>query len=113
VNDYLQEITGDDFTAKDFRTWAGTSLAAATLKQMEPAETQSERKRNVVEAIKEVAARLGNTPTICRKCYIHPHIMQAYLDGTLAESLKGARSSAGLPAEEAAVLRLLRKHPPA
>jgi DNA topoisomerase-1 len=113
VNDYLQEITGDDFTAKDFRTWAGTSLAAATLKQMEPAETQSERKHNVVEAVKEVAARLGNTPTICRKCYIHPHIMQAYLDGTLAESLKGARSSAGLPAEEAAVLRLLRKHPPA
>jgi DNA topoisomerase I len=63
----------------------------------------------VVEAIKEVAGRLGNTPAICRKCYIHPSIMEAYLDGTLAEDLKGRSNGSGLPHEEAAVLRLLRK----
>lgn len=82
---------------------------------MEPVDTQTERKRNVVQAIQQVAGRLGNTPTICRKCYIHPHISDAYLDGTLAESLKEKGSQAtesggtGLTPEEAAVLRLLRK----
>lgn len=109
VNEYLQEISGDDFTAKDFRTWAGTTLAATTLQEMEPADTQTARKHNAVEAIKEVARRLGNTPAICRKCYIHPHIVEAYLDGTLAESLKGRSNDSGLPPEEAAVLRLLHR----
>ena len=108
VNEYLQEISGDDFTAKDFRTWAGTTLAAITLQEMEPADALTERKHNLVEAIKEVAERLGNTPAICRKCYIHPHIMEAYLNGTLTESLKGRSNDSGLPPEEAAVLRLLR-----
>jgi len=109
VNEYLQEISGDDFTAKDFRTWAGTTLAATTLQEMEPADTLTARKHNVVEAIKAVAGRLGNTPAICRKCYIHPQIMEAYLDGTLAEGLKGRSNGSGLPSEEAAVLRLLRR----
>ena len=109
INEYLQEISGDDFTAKDFRTWAGTTLAATTLQEMEPADTLTARKHNVVEAIKEVAGRLGNTPAICRKCYIHPQIMEAYLDGTLAEGLKGRSNGSGLPSEEAAVLRLLRR----
>lgn len=109
VNEYLQEISGDNFTAKDFRTWAGTTLAASALREMEPADTLTARKHNVVEAIKQVAGRLGNTPAICRKCYIHPHIMEAYLDGTLAEGLKGSSNGLGLPSEEAAVLRLLSR----
>jgi DNA topoisomerase-1 len=114
VNEYLQEISGEDFTAKDFRTWAGTVLAATALQEMETADAETEaeaenaRKHNVVQAIKYVAGRLGNTPAICRKCYIHPRIMEAYLDGTLADSLKAGRGIAGLQREEAQVLRLLR-----
>ncbi len=75
VNDYLKEISGHDFTAKDFRTWAGTVLAAAALQEMEPANTKTESRHNVVVAVDQVAARLGNTPAICRKCYVHPAII--------------------------------------
>ena len=81
VNSYLRHISGDDFTAKDFRTWAGTVLAAQALARLARFTSQTEAKRNVVQAIAGVAKRLGNTKSVCRKCYIHPAILAAYMDG--------------------------------
>lgn len=81
VNAYLRSITGDDFTAKDFRTWAGTVLAAQALAACKPCQSKTESKRNVVRAIEQVASRLGNTKAVCRKCYIHPAILEAYAAG--------------------------------
>ncbi len=81
VNAYLRHISGDDFTAKDFRTWAGTVLAAQALARLSRFKSQTEAKRNVVQAIAGVAKRLGNTRSVCRKCYIHPAILAAYMDG--------------------------------
>jgi DNA topoisomerase-1 len=115
VNDYLREISGQDFTAKDFRTWAGTVLAAVALREFEKFDTKAQAKKNVVAAIESVAEKLGNTPAVCKKCYIHPHVLDSYLDGTLVETLKQraekviSRSLRGLPAEEAAVLGLLQQ----
>jgi DNA topoisomerase-1 len=115
VNEYLRTISGDDFTAKDFRTWAGTVLAALALKEFEAFDSQAQAKKNVVRAIESVAERLGNTPTICRKCYIHPAVLEAYLDGALIETIsqraerKLARDLPDLPPEEAAVLVLLKQ----
>lgn len=115
VNAYLQEISGEEFTAKDFRTWAGTVLAAEALSGFEAVDTDAAAKQNVVEAIENVAGRLGNTAAICRKCYIHPAIIDAYLDGHTVETI---RQQAGkelsdnlgkLPPEEAAVLMLLNE----
>jgi DNA topoisomerase-1 len=80
VNAYLHQITGQSFTAKDFRTWAGTLLAAEALEQFPPFESQSEAKKNIRQAIAQVARRLGNTQTVCRKCYIHPRLLQMYLE---------------------------------
>jgi DNA topoisomerase I len=114
VNAYIREITGMDITAKDFRTWAGTVLAGIALQEVESFDSEAQAKRNVRSAIEQVAKRLGNTPTICRKCYIHPEILGAYLDGSLIKQLT-ARSEkilrddlSGLEPEEAAVLALLR-----
>jgi DNA topoisomerase-1 len=115
VNAYLREITGQDFTAKDFRTWAGTVLAAMALQAFESFDSATQAKKNVVQAIEHVAKRLGNTPSVCRKCYVHPAILDAYLDGTLADTLKQraeqelAAALPDLPAEEAAVLALLQQ----
>ncbi|MGE5610021.1 MAG: DNA topoisomerase IB, partial [Bacillota bacterium] len=113
VNDYLREITGQDFTAKHFRTWHGTVLAAMALKEMQASHAQRQAKRNVVRAVESVAQRLGNTPTVCRKCYIHPVVLDTYLDGSLVQSLKRRishlnGSDSPLTLEEAAVLRLLQ-----
>ncbi len=110
VNDYLREAAGDEFTAKDFRTWAGTVLAAETLRACPACEAAVERKRNVVAAVEATARRLGNTVAVCRKCYIRPAVVEAYLDGSLTEALrrKGAAPD-GLRAEEAAVLAFLRR----
>jgi len=113
VNDYLREISGNDFTAKDFRTWAGTVLAAMALREFEKFDSKAQAKKNIVAAIESVAKKLGNTPAVCRKCYIHPHVIDSYLEGTLVETLsqradKVSKSMRGLPADEAAVLRLLR-----
>ncbi|MGH7604017.1 MAG: DNA topoisomerase IB [Gemmatimonadaceae bacterium] len=83
VNAYLQEITGRDVTAKDFRTWAGTMLAAEALRQIGPAETRREAERNVVAAVDLTAKRLGNTRSVCRKYYIHPVLIEAYLEGSI------------------------------
>ncbi|HET7624843.1 MAG TPA: DNA topoisomerase IB [Verrucomicrobiae bacterium] len=112
VNAYLREISGEDFTAKDFRTWAGTVLAAMALNEFQFFESRAQAKKNIVAAIQSVAKRLGNTPAVCRKCYIHPHVLDSYLDGTLGEILKNqkqfARSLHGLRDDEAAVLALLK-----
>ena len=86
VNEYLSEISGEDFTAKDFRTWAGTVLASMALQEMVEVDSEAGAKKNVVEAIESVAERLGNTPTVCRKCYVHPAVIEAYL-----EELQGMR----------------------
>lgn len=115
VNAYLREITGEDFTAKDFRTWAGTVLAALALREFEAFDSQAKAKTNVRAAIEGVAARLGNTPTICRKCYIHPQVLDCYLEGGLLLQVKEAVETelaedlASLRPEEAAVLTLLRQ----
>jgi DNA topoisomerase-1 len=113
VNAYLKEITGRDITAKDFRTWAGTVLAAMALQEFESFDTQAMAKKNVRAAIENVATRLGNTPTICRKCYIHPEILSSYAEGALLLEIKQQveaelRDDLGsLRPEEAAVLSLL------
>lgn len=115
VNAYLREAAGgSDVTAKDFRTWAGTVLAALALREFETFDTQAAAKRNLRAAIERVASRLGNTPTICRKCYVHPEVLDCYLAGELSlevearaiEELSGSGLSQ-LGAEEAAVLALL------
>ena len=112
VNDYLREITGRDFTAKDFRTWAGTVSTASELRRLRPADLEADAKRNVVAAVKATAQGLGNTPAVCRKSYIHPAIIEAYLDGSLIARLvewKGKTSSSRpLRPDEAAVLRFLK-----
>ena len=114
MNAYLKEITGKDITAKDFRTWAGTVLAAMALNEVESFDTAAQAKRNLRAAIEKVAARLGNTPTICRKCYVHPEVLNSYLDGNLVLELKSKAESElrgeipNLKPEEAAVLALLR-----
>jgi len=85
INNYLREIAGEEFSAKDFRTWAGTVLAAVALSQFEQFETKKQAKKNLVAAIERVAERLGNTPSVCRKCYVHPVVLQSYLDGNTVE----------------------------
>jgi DNA topoisomerase-1 len=111
VNDYLREITGHDFSAKDFRTWAGTLLAVLALNAQESFETKKQAKANVKAAICAVAELLGNTPAICRKCYVHPAIIEAYLSGTQIAGLgRGIKNAAriNLHAVETAVLKFLR-----
>jgi DNA topoisomerase-1 len=83
VNAYLKEISGEDFTAKDFRTWAGTVLAAVALREFEAGQSMTQAKKNVVQAIEAVAGMLGNTRSVCRKSYIHPAIIESYMDGSL------------------------------
>jgi DNA topoisomerase I len=85
VNAYLKEISGHDFTAKDFRTWAGTVLALTELGSMDPPKTAKELKSSAASVIKVVAKQLGNTPAVCRKCYVHPGVMRSFLDGSLRE----------------------------
>ena len=87
VNQYLQEITGENFTAKDFRTWAGTVLAAVALQEYSHYDSEAEAKKNIITAIESVSKKLGNTPAICRKCYVHPEILDAYLDGSLIKQI--------------------------
>ena len=115
VNDYIREISGDDYTAKDFRTWAGTVLAALALDELRTFDSQAQAKRNIVRAIERVAERLGNTPSVCRKSYVHPEVLAAYLDGsTVAAWRREAdrmlkRELSALRPEEAAVLALLER----
>ncbi len=114
VNDYLREISGRDITAKDFRTWAGTVMAALALQEIERVDTQAAMKKNVRDAVERVAARLGNTPAICRKCYVHPEVFAAYAEGELLlqvgrKAEKELRSENALKPEESAVLALLQQ----
>jgi DNA topoisomerase-1 len=91
VNAYLREITGEDVTAKDFRTWAGTQLAAKALQGFRHLDSEAKRKKAIVRAVEKVAAHLGNTPAICRRCYIHPAIFDGYIEGTLLEMWRTRR----------------------
>jgi DNA topoisomerase I len=115
VNKYLREISGQDCTAKDFRTWAGTVLAAFAFHELEAFDSDAQAKKNVVRAIESVAERLGNTAAVCRNCYVHPEVINAYLDGSLVETLKARAESEltsslrGLRSEEAAVMALLQQ----
>lgn len=88
VNQYLKEITGEDYSAKDFRTWAGTVMAAIALNAVGAFETKKQAKANVRDAVTAVSKMLGNTPAICRKCYIHPAVLETYLNGDTIEGLK-------------------------
>jgi DNA topoisomerase-1 len=115
VNDYLRDISGEDYTAKDFRTWSGTVLAALALTEYEKFDSEAQARKNILRAIESVAERLGNTPSICRKCYVHPAVIDAYLDGTILEALRVrardelAHDLHALSPEEAAVVALLQQ----
>jgi DNA topoisomerase-1 len=115
VNDYLREISGQDFTAKDFRTWAGTVMAAVALNEVGAFENKKQAKRSVRDAIHAVAKVLGNTPAICRKCYVHPTVLETYLSGAAIEGLKKraeetlTESLEDLSSAEAAVLTFLQE----
>ncbi|AFL87825.1 topoisomerase IB [Terriglobus roseus DSM 18391] len=122
VNDYLREVTGEHFTAKDFRTWAGSVLCCDLLSEFEPASSITEAKKNVVQAIAQVAAKLGNTPSVCRKCYVHPVVLERYLgnissadakkeiEREIAHERKAIEEhSAALRREEQALVNLLQQ----
>ena len=106
VNAYIREAAGKDFTSKDFRTWAGTVLAARALLACQPCRSMSEGRRNVARAIEEVARKLGNTKAVCRKCYVHPAVREAYTEGRL-------RAGRGRRSDESAVLAVLGRRKPA
>jgi len=117
VNEYLKQIAGEDFTTKDFRTWYGTLLAACALKELPSSSgsTKAQLKRNIAQTVEAVARTLGNTKAVCRKCYIHPAVIQAYEEGSLLRSLRvrvSRRSTEGncaLSADEAALAAFLRR----
>jgi DNA topoisomerase-1 len=108
VNEYLRGLTGREVTAKDFRTWAGTVLAANLLQEIGPADSAAAAKRQIRAALRRVAARLGNTVAICRRCYVHPSVLEAYAAGELRLRRVSAKDG-GLRAEEAATLRFLQR----
>ena len=115
VNAYLREVAGQDFTSKDFRTWSGTLLAVAELRELGPAATEREGKSLVLQAIDRVAEQLNNTRAVCRKYYVHPAVFEAYLAGTMLKALgngtakAAAEAAAGLREDEQAVVRLLAR----
>ena len=115
VNAYLRAIAGEEFTAKDFRTWAGTVLAALALAEVASFASKREARRNITRAVESVAARLGNTPTISRKCYVHPAVIEAYLDGVTLDAYRRraeraiVEDLAGLDRTEAVVLGMLQQ----
>jgi DNA topoisomerase I len=119
VNTYLREITGTDFTAKDFRTWFGTVLATTALREFRHADSDAAAKRNVLRAIEAVAGVLGNTPAVCRKSYIHPAILECYMDRSMEAKLSRAlspslkRVASKLGPDEAPALRILHCMRPA
>jgi DNA topoisomerase-1 len=111
VNQYLRDIAREDFTSKDFRTWVGTILAVAALKEIGPCRSPKEAKSNILRAIDKVSEQLNNTRAVCRKYYIHPAIFETYQAGTMLELLQNGtkgKAEAGLGSEEAALIRLLR-----
>jgi DNA topoisomerase-1 len=113
VNEYIKEISGQEFTAKDFRTWAGTQLAIAALREVGKWTTQRQAKSNILRAIDRVADQLNNTRSVCRKYYVHPAVFELYLAGTMLDALEnGTKESvkSDLRDEEASVVRLLKHH---
>ncbi|HYE74779.1 MAG TPA: DNA topoisomerase IB, partial [Blastocatellia bacterium] len=116
VNEYLRQIAGEEFTAKDFRTWAGTVLAAVALQEFREFDTKTQARKNVLRAIERVAERLGNTPSVCRKSYVHPLVVDLYLEGTLLETFEqlAARELVEnlekMQPEESAVLAILQQN---
>lgn len=116
VNDYIRAICRQDFTAKDFRTWAGSVLASMALRDFDEFTSQTQAKKNVVAAIKSVAERLGNTPAVCRKCYVHPAVLESYMAGALTRAARRVMNAEdqveAIRAEEQALIALLRKHEP-
>lgn len=114
VNDYIKAATSPEFSAKDFRTWGGTLLAAIELAEIGVAEDEKQAKRNLVRAVERVAERLGNTPTVCRGCYIHPKVLESYLQGTTLEEFRRGversirRIQPEYEPEEMALLKMLR-----
>ena len=115
VNAYLREVTEGDFTCKDFRTWSGTLLAALFLRELEQFTSATAAKKNIAEAVRNVAQRLGNTASICRKCYIHPGVIDSYLDQSLPENFElsvkrvQGKTTIQLSSDEKSILKLLRK----
>jgi DNA topoisomerase-1 len=114
VNAYLKEVTGEDLTSKDFRTWAGTVLAAQLLREFAAVTSTTQAKKNIVAAVEQVAKKLGNTKAVCRRCYIHPAVLHSYLDGTMLEIIgerarKVSRAVDRLTGMESSVLTLLRR----
>lgn len=110
VNEYLREATGLDFTAKDFRTWGGSVLAAATLRDLGPCADEGDATKNITEAIRAVAEHLGNTPAVCREFYVHPGVLDCYLDHSMHDLLSRDRDDIpdGLHGDEQGLMRLLR-----
>ncbi len=114
VNAYLREVAGEEFSAKDFRTWAGTMLAARMLAAAATEPGHRHTKKNLAAVVKGVAERLGNTPSVCRKCYIHPAVLDAYLSGEVVRAARATpqalpHPTTGLGAEEKAVLAFLER----
>jgi DNA topoisomerase-1 len=114
VNDYLREITGQDFTAKDFRTWAGTILAIEALRKLGPSESQRQAKSKLLRAVDRVADQLNNTRAVCRKYYVHPAVFETYLAGTMLQVLgngnrRSVATARGLSPDERAWARLLAR----
>jgi DNA topoisomerase I len=117
VNAYLKEVTGQDLTSKDFRTWAGTVLAAELLREFAVYSSATQAKKNIVAVVEQVAKKLGNTKAVCRKCYIHPAIFDAYLDGSMLETIaqrarKVSQAVDRLTGMERSVLSLLQRRLP-
>jgi DNA topoisomerase-1 len=114
VNDYIKAMAGPEFSAKDFRTWGGSLLAAIRLAEVGQAENERQLKRNIVQAVKQVAEHLGNTPTVCRNCYIHPLVIERYTQGVTLEAFRPKRSrrirrlQPEYEPEEMALLKLFR-----
>lgn len=112
VNAYLRDAMGEGFTAKDFRTWSGTVLAAIALRELTGFSTKKEAKANIVRAIESVSKMLGNTPSICRKCYVHPQVLESYLEGSTISAIRqrgAAKAGHALKPEEKAVMSLLKQ----
>lgn len=111
VNDYLREITGQDFTAKEFRTWGGTLLALQAFQQLGVCESATQAKRSAAAIIRHVAEQLGNTPTVCKKYYVYPALVEAYLDGSLFDLLRTleATNVPGLESDEDILIALVKR----
>jgi DNA topoisomerase I len=112
LNTYLRDVTGEEFTSKDFRTWWGTVLAVKALRELQPGRSKTHSEKNVLLAVEAVAGLLGNTRAVCRKSYVHPGVIDSYVDGSLDRILERRRSAArpvaGLRPDEVAVLTVLK-----